>query len=876
MTGMMWGALFLLVVSGSFFTELYASADSLSGCIALAIALAMMIWGLRGRRAEASDWRYALILACPSTLAVIVLDFPDFVPFTLLLAGSITYYIAGRSIDGKVITPLWSSLIFSGIVLLVQIGSNTLMEFLSSWSQPLRPLARLLAPLCRLCGLEAAAKNGSLYLQNGSRIVELVVTWDALATAPLLGLVLGAYALRTLSDPESRREHTWKSSVAVIVIAVVYAVLRLACLATHYAQTEQLAILWHPTYVLPSLLPLVLILVFLTRRNSASEPRALGAIQPGKLTGRHGIAIVAIVVAAASATGALRFQDPGIRKEGRILIDEVHSEWEKTTIQLNTEEYGTGTTYNYYSLAEWLDRYYVVERNLDEAFSDAILSRYDILILKCPTRPYAAEEVEAVVEFVKRGGGLWLIGDHTNVFGMNTYLNPVASRFGIRFRFDSTHALGTDGLTTFSPPDLLPHPIVQFVQEYHFMTSCSLQARFDAEGVMIGTGLTARPGDYSDRDFFQRAAKRGGGVSFGAFIQLAAVRHGDGRVVAFTDSTCFSNFSVFMDGNPPLILGTLNYLNRRNSHKWVRPALAILSLAALATGGVLMKKLNRNLVLILFLCASLFGFFAAATALEQWNRLQYKLPPQHTDMTRLAFESELSQASIQPGPSTDTPLGRRFNTFFVWTQRIGLIPIQLPTLTEALQNGDAVVLINPSGNISESKLQELVEYVDGGGRLLLIDSIMNSDSCGPAIAAAFGIGLSIQPYSQLVSVASLMDPGSSGRADRLDKELQDIVNDGSEEDAPILAPESEQAIIPFPRLVITGGDAAAIRPDGTSVAVTTEIGSGIFAVLVDSYAFSDAQMVGSSPEISPALRSLYELEFLMLESILRQESRERR
>jgi len=38
-------------------------------------------------------------------------------------------------------------------------------------------------------------------------------------------------------------------------------------------------------------------------------------------------------------------------------------------------------------------------------------------------------------------------------------------------------------------------------------------------------------------------------MRYGAFVQLWATRHGRGRVLAFTDSTIWSNFSAFEPGN---------------------------------------------------------------------------------------------------------------------------------------------------------------------------------------------------------------------------------------------------------------------------------------------------------------------------------------
>ncbi len=52
-----------------------------------------------------------------------------------------------------------------------------------------------------------------------------------------------------------------------------------------------------------------------------------------------------------------------------------------------------------------------------------------MLIIKTPTARYSADEVTAIVNYVQHGGSLLLIGDHTNVFNMNTYLNDISRQF---------------------------------------------------------------------------------------------------------------------------------------------------------------------------------------------------------------------------------------------------------------------------------------------------------------------------------------------------------------------------------------------------------------------------------------------------------------
>lgn len=50
--------------------------------------------------------------------------------------------------------------------------------------------------------------------------------------------------------------------------------------------------------------------------------------------------------------------------------------------------------------------------SIDGKFSKSILSNYQAIILAEPNNPYAEDEVKTIVEFIRNGGGAFIIGDH--------------------------------------------------------------------------------------------------------------------------------------------------------------------------------------------------------------------------------------------------------------------------------------------------------------------------------------------------------------------------------------------------------------------------------------------------------------------------------
>ncbi|MBD3197314.1 MAG: hypothetical protein GF317_19825, partial [Candidatus Lokiarchaeota archaeon] len=83
---------------------------------------------------------------------------------------------------------------------------------------------------------------------------------------------------------------------------------------------------------------------------------------PIHLNRRTLLMAISVFIFTFSIIGILGFHDPGTRKDGKILIDEGHSDWEWTTKKFDTEWYGQQSTYNYYCLADHLNHFYHVEQ----------------------------------------------------------------------------------------------------------------------------------------------------------------------------------------------------------------------------------------------------------------------------------------------------------------------------------------------------------------------------------------------------------------------------------------------------------------------------------------------------------------------------------
>jgi energy-converting hydrogenase Eha subunit B len=597
-----------------------------------------------------------------------------------------------------------------------------------------------------------------------------------------------------------------------------------------------------------SFLPFSLLLIKLLPLKKIESENTASSL---RLTHQQVVPLLVGFLMIFSVVGACTFQDPGTEKNGRVLIDEYHSQWEDTQRPLDTEWYGLLSTYNYYSWAQWLTTYYDVARNTDRTLTPELLRNYDILILKCPTQSYSPEEIRSIGDFVRDGGGLYLIGDHTNVFGMNSFLNQVSEQFGFRFNTDATYELGTGNLSTYNPDPLVAHAVLRHVHQFEFMTSCtieptSLLSSATMENIIIGDRVTSEPGTYATENFF-RESVGSPDSSFGYLLQAAAMKYGQGRVVGFTDSTVFSSFSVFTDGYPAFTLGAMTYLNRTNTYAWVN----LLCIALAVISAVVLIVLLRSTKKLTTLWVLLFsGALAASGALPFFSTLtntSYPLPAEQTMPFTVSFEQQHSSIEIIVKPtgflgSTDN----KYGTFYVWTQRVGCVPSIENTLTDAITHGNVIVFINPTQTFTDDDIQMVTGYLEHGGRVLLMDSITNQKSTANELLGSYGVWISPTTTTHTIYEA----------------------NSTSDVNASVGA-------LVTPYFSISGGTQLLLDSQNTTMASIVEVSNqttgelGKLVVLVDSYSFCDTVMGNTFTEPTDQQHRLYDTEFFLFSQVLK-------
>jgi hypothetical protein len=710
------------------------------------------------------------------------------------------------------------------VVLLVQAFVFPFAHWFFSRQHAESIFAALSGRLLALCGLSPVVEGSDVYFTAAFKTVVFSSAWEKTGALFFVTALCGGFALLALKAAGVRKY------IFLTVFTVVYAVLRYTLLLLLYASYQLHSLFWSPAVTLATLLPYALFLAYLLRGEAGPSPARLFAL------GRDKTAFAAAVIAFASVLSSTAFfawHDAGREKAGRVLVEEYHSNWEWTDEAYDENWFGERSGYNYYCFYEYIGKFYQVSRNTTPLNRES-LANTDVLILKTPTEPYADDELAAICDYVEDGGGLYLIGDHTNVFGTGSNLNQVAAAFGLSFNYDCTYELARGSLSEYDAPLLLPHPAVAGLPHFLFATSCTLDTSWLAEEIITGCGLKNLPADYSQDNFFP-ADLNSGRIEFGAFVQCASAYFGKGRVIAFTDSTVYSNFWMHMLGKPELLLKNLQWLNRENvmpiAPRAIAAAALLLSLLATAVLAVLVVRGGRPFPAGAFFASGAASFLLGAVVFGLQAHAP-KQPEPIQPIVNICFEEEYSSALLPKdlkGFLSDAD--RQISTFYVWTQRLGCVPSLRKNLKEALDEGDIAVVVKPDKPLRD--VNGILERIEQGATLLLLYNASGSDGADALLKRA----------DMAVEVADMTGFADFG-------ELKDI-------------PLTPNAV------AVAGGTPLISDAAGNAVLSVKHIGEGLLAVFSDPDLFFNMQLGEVSSNLTDKTRLLTQVEFRMLRELLR-------
>lgn len=637
--------------------------------------------------------------------------------------------------------------------LVVGIGANLACDYAAMrWKDGLVGVAGLAAFLMHAAGLPVSSFGGDLFLTNMAGPLRFAVSFDNLGIwIPGTLLALGGVFLlfRQPALKPALKRFGW-----LALLLLVVAGLRLALSTTLFLalcdfvgyETEELPIspFVRPEANLVLYLPLLLAIWPLLARLLAL-PSGKDA-EPVARPRTPRLSLVLALPLLGAALLLARWEPAGKPKEGRVVINTFHTEWSRTDRPYDRDWYGADSGYNYACLKRWFSVFKEV-REVKTRLTPADLEGASVLMVYLPNVPLGEEERSLIVEFVRNGGGLLLISDHTNVFGSTSHLNELCEPFGFYYRDDVLFDLDADFFQLID----IPHrstPFTHGMTFYKFRGPASIQptSLFTRTVLTVGHAKSLRA-IYSVNNFYPPPHDHPN-MKTGAFAVAVASRFGSGRVAAFADSTIFSNFEIFYPGKYEYLLNTLNWLNHEDDSMGA----FLRRCGLLAAAGLLVYLLvatsspRRWLEIIV---AALLAGWLAGVIVRQVEVRRAAFPEPVAPARAVFFASQADEPAYGLRTfTTDAPYEDRFDVFVQWVLRTGAFSGFL--LTDEDARTDLYDHLRAAENVDTAlafivrkpeDLEQLRALAKGRGRgatrwLLMFSNQITADAAAAALSDA--------------------------------------------------------------------------------------------------------------------------------------------
>ena len=364
--------------------------------------------------------------------------------------------------------------------------------------------------------------------------------------------------------------------------------------------------------------------------------------------------------------------------------------------------------------------------------SDADLKDANVLVVIFPDDPWQAGQMERIHGFVRRGGSLLVLGEHTtrDAAGSNRF-NEILAPTAMRVRFDSaTFAIG-GWLQSY---EALNHPattgIADDQNQFGVVIGASVVANWPARPLLIGRWGWTDDGDEASERAMMGNDRYDGGEKLGDVVLAAEQPLGKGRVMVFGDTSGLTNaisvssyqftsrlFAYLADGGA-------------NTHAAWRQVVVLLAGAILI--GLVSHRPGPWKI-----SSVAIGLTVSLVACTLANQAKANLLPdgRRSKPNNLAY----IDASHVEAYSSESWRPEGVGGLALTLMRSGYLTLDLPEFTpERLQRAGLLISIAPARAFSPAEVDAAKVFVNNGGTFLLMTGY-EQRAPSAAMLDAFGL-----------------------------------------------------------------------------------------------------------------------------------------
>jgi len=346
--------------------------------------------------------------------------------------------------------------------------------------------------------------------------------------------------------------------------------------------------------------------------------------------------------------------------------------------------------------------------------SEADLKDADVLVLIFPDDPWQTGQMDRIHNFVRRGGSLLVLGEHTirDATGGNRF-NEILAPTAMRVRFDSaTFAVG-GWLQSY---EALSHPatagIADDQNQFGVVIGASVAARWPARPLLIGRWGWTDDGDEASDRAMMGNDRYDPGEKLGDVVLAAEQPLGKGRIVTFGDTSGLTN--AISVSSYQFTTRLFAYLANKGAYTHA----AWRQVIALLAGALLVALVCRRPGpwKTSFVAIGLAVSLVACTAVNQ-ARANLLPDGRRSKPNNLAY----IDASHIEGYSSESWRPDGIGGLILTLMRCGYLALDLPELTpERLERAGLLISITPARAFSPAEVQTVKAFVNSGGTFMLM------------------------------------------------------------------------------------------------------------------------------------------------------------